>query len=68
MNKSKKRVRAKGLSDLLIGQFLLAVLLYFSVAFYESSRNMTLVVTLMLLLGVLYFSWKGMRVLWLKKG
>lgn len=68
MNKSKKRKRAKGMSDLLIGQFLLAVLLYFSVAFYESSRNMTLVVSLLLLLGVFYFSWKGMRVLWHKKG
>ncbi|GEM_PF-2395781 len=68
MNRSKKRARAKGMSDLLIGQFLLAVLLYFSVAFYESSRTMTLVVTLLLLVGVLYFSWKGMRVLWAKKG
>lgn len=67
MNKSQKRARVKGMSDLLIGQFLLAVLLYFSVAFYESSRNMTLGVSFFLLVGVLYFSWKGMRVLWVKK-
>lgn len=68
MNRLEKRGRAKGMSDLLISQFLLAVLLYFSVAFYESSRNVTLVVSFFLLLGVLYFAWKGMRVLWFKKG
>ena len=67
MDRSQKKERGKGMSDLLIGQFLLAVLLYFSVAFYESNRTVTLVVTFLLLVGVLYFSWKGMRVLWFKK-
>lgn len=67
MNRLEKIGRAKGMTDLLISQFFLAVLLYFSVAFYESSRDMTLVVSFFLLVGMLYFGWKGMRALWLKK-
>ncbi len=60
----KKKGGEKGFRDLLIGQFLLAVLLYVAVAFYETSKTLTLVLSFLLLLGIIYFSWKGFKSLW----
>lgn len=67
MAKRIKNIKeGRGFIDLLIGQFLLAVLLYVAVAFYETSREATMGVAFFLMLGVLYFSYKGMRSLWVK--
>ena len=51
----------------MIGQFLLAALLYVIVAFYESNRTMALGIGFVLLLGMLFFSIRGFRQLWAKK-
>ncbi|MFQ5587497.1 MAG: hypothetical protein ACE5F7_01540 [Nitrospiria bacterium] len=63
----EKKERGRRFGDLLIAQVLLVVLLYFSVTFFESSRGVALVGTFVLLVGVLYFSWRGMKGLWFKK-
>ncbi len=67
MGRPRKKIAAKGFSDLMIGQFLLAALLYVIVAFYESNREVALGLGLVLLLGVLFFSIRGFRQLWAKK-
>lgn len=51
----------------MIGQFLLATLLYVIVAFYESNRPIALGLGFILLLGMLFFSIRGFRQLWAKK-
>ncbi len=66
-NKLEKKERGRRFGDLLIGQCLLVVLLYFSVSFHESHRQLTLAVTLLLLGAILFFSWRGMKGLWFKK-
>ncbi|MFQ5542985.1 MAG: hypothetical protein ACE5FY_01385 [Nitrospiria bacterium] len=67
MGKRIKDIKeGKGFIDLLIGQFLLAVLLYVAVAFYEKSREATMVVSFFLIIGVLYYSFRGMKSLWYK--
>lgn len=63
----EKKERGRRFGDLLIGQCLLVVLLYFSVTFHDAARELTLVVTFMLLGGVLFFSWRGMKGIWFKK-
>ncbi|MFQ5597932.1 MAG: hypothetical protein ACE5GK_07765 [Nitrospiria bacterium] len=67
MNRLKKIKEGKGLTDLLIGQFLIAVLFYVAVAFYTSSPQATLVISSLLLIAIFYYSWRGMRQLWSKK-
>lgn len=61
-----KKAGAKGFGDLLVGQFLLAVLLYVAVAFYETAKTLTMVLSFLLLCGIIYFSWKGFKSLWAK--
>jgi len=66
MGRLKKIKEGKGFGDLLIGQFLIAVLIYVAVAFYESAPQLTLTLSGLLLIAVLYFSLKGIKQLWFK--
>jgi len=65
------RLKAKkgkeGLFNLLIAQFFLVVLLYFAVIFQDAPRSLSIAGTLLLLGAILYFSFKGIKTLWLKK-
>ena len=63
----KEKRGKEGLVNLLIGQFLIAVLLYVTVGFYEISRPFTLAAAFVLLVAIFYFSWKGMKSLWFNK-
>lgn len=63
----KEKKGKEGLFNLLIGQFFLVVLLYFAVAFHDVSRELTVGGTFILLGAMLYFSYKGIKILWMKK-
>ncbi len=67
MGRPRKKLAAKGFSDLMIGQFLLAALFYVMIAFYESHRTVALGIGFVLLMGMLFFSIRGFRQLWFKK-
>lgn len=61
MSDSKK---GKWAGDLLIAQLLLGVLIYVVVTLYPTHPKTALVAIYFLLLGILYFSWKGLKKLW----
>ena len=57
----KKR---SGVGNLLVAQLLLGVLVYVALIFYPTEPRMTMVVIYLLIMGILYFSWKGLKGLW----
>lgn len=61
MKESKK---GKGVGSLLIAQLLLGVLLYIAVTVYPIDPKIALVLIYILILGILYFSWRGLKRLW----
>lgn len=61
MSDSKK---GKGAWNILIAQLLLGILIYVVFAVYPTQPKPALVAIYFLLLGILYFSWKGLRGLW----
>lgn len=61
MPESKKR---SGVGNLLVAQLLLGLLIYAALTFYPTRPRMTLVAIYLLILGILYFSWKGLKGLW----
>ena len=63
----KKEKKGKGVFHLLIVQFLLGVLIYIAITFYPTEPKMTLGIIYILILGILYFSWRGLKELWRKK-
>jgi len=67
LGRPRKKIAAKGFSDLMIGQFFLAALFYVLIAFYENNRPIALGLGFLLLLGLLFFSIRGFRHLWAKK-
>jgi ABC-type nickel/cobalt efflux system permease component RcnA len=63
----KKEKKGKGVLHLLIVQFLLGVLIYVAITFYPTEPKMTLIVIYILILAILFFSWRGLRSLWQKE-
>lgn len=61
MSDSKKR---KGAGSILIAQLLLGILIYVVFSVYPTEPKVALVVIYLLLLGILYFAWKGLKGLW----
>jgi hypothetical protein len=61
MKESKK---GKGVGYLLIAQLLLGVLIYVAVTVYPIDTRIALILIYILILGILYFSWQGLRRLW----
>lgn len=59
--------KGSGVKNLLISQVLLVVLLYTAMAFYESEPLMTQIVVFIFVVGIVYFAWKGIKTLWVKK-
>lgn len=56
--------RRSGVGSLLLAQLLLGVLVYVALIFYPSEPRLTLLIIYLLILGILYFSWKGLKGLW----
>ncbi|HLG22061.1 MAG TPA: hypothetical protein VI382_04540 [Candidatus Manganitrophaceae bacterium] len=56
--------RGKGGGSLLVAQFLLGLLIYVALTLYPIRPKISLVVIYFLVLGILYFSWKGLKGLW----
>ncbi|HZR45307.1 MAG TPA: hypothetical protein VFA47_01290 [Candidatus Manganitrophaceae bacterium] len=61
MKESKK---GKGVGSLLIAQLLLGVLIYIAVTVYPIDPKIALILIYILILGILYFSWRGLKRLW----
>lgn len=61
MSDSKK---GKGAGNIIIAQLLLGILIYIVFAVYPTQPKPALVAIYLLLLGILYFSWKGLKGLW----
>ncbi|MFQ5781047.1 MAG: hypothetical protein ACE5J1_00505 [Nitrospiria bacterium] len=59
--------KGSGVANLLISQVLLVVLVYVAVTFYEAEPRVTQVVVFILVIGIMYFAWKGIKSLWLKR-
>jgi L-asparagine transporter-like permease len=65
--KAEPKKKGKGVLNLLIVQFLLGLLIYVALTFYPTEPKITLIVIYILVLGILYFSWKGLKELWKKE-
>ena len=61
MSDSKK---GKETGNLLIAQLLLGILIYVVFSIYPTQPKVALAAIYLLLLGILYFSWKGLKGLW----
>ena len=61
MKGSKK---GKGVGSLLIAQLLLGVLIYVAVTIYPIDTKIALILIYLLILGILYFSLRGLKRLW----
>ncbi|MFY9269361.1 MAG: hypothetical protein WAO55_06395 [Candidatus Manganitrophaceae bacterium] len=56
--------KGKGAGNLLVAQFLLGLLIYIVYSIYPTQPKPALVAIYLLLLGILFFSWKGLKGLW----
>ncbi len=56
--------KGKWSGDILIAQLLLGILIYVVFSLYPTQPKLALVVIYLLLLGIFYFSWKGLKKLW----
>jgi L-asparagine transporter-like permease len=65
--KKESKKKGKGVMNLLVVQFLLGVLIYVALTYYPTEPKITLTVIYILVLGILYFSWKGLKELWRKE-
>ncbi len=61
MKESKK---GKGVGNLLFAQLLLGVLIYVAVTVYPIDSKVALILIYILILGILYFSLRGLKKLW----
>ncbi len=61
MSDSKK---GKGAGNILIAQLLLGILIYVVFVVYPTQPTPALIAIYVLLLGILFFSWKGLKGLW----
>lgn len=61
MKESKK---GKGVGNLLIAQLLLGILIYVAATVYPIDSKVALVLIYVLIVGILYFTWKGLKGLW----
>lgn len=62
MSDSNKGKGAGG--NILIAQLLLGILIYVVFSVYPTQPKAALVIIYILLLGILYFSWRGLKGLW----
>ncbi len=63
MKESKK---GKGVGNILIAQLLLGILIFVAVTVYPSEPKVALTIIYILILGIMFFSWKGLKGLWWK--
>lgn len=64
MKESKK---GKGVGNLLFAQLLLGLLIYVAMTVYPIDPKVALVLIYILVVGILYFSWRGLKGLWEKE-
>lgn len=56
--------KGKWSGDILIAQLLLGILIYVVFSLYPTQPKIALIVVYILLLGIFYFSWRGLKKLW----
>jgi hypothetical protein len=56
--------KGKWSGDILIAQLLLGILIFIVFSLYPTQPKVALVVIYLLLLGIFYFSWRGLKKLW----
>lgn len=56
--------KGKWSGDILIAQLLLGILIYVVFSFYPTQPKIALIIIYVLLLGIFFFSWRGLKKLW----
>ncbi|MDC4227244.1 MAG: hypothetical protein MPW15_24115 [Candidatus Manganitrophus sp.] len=56
--------KGKWSGDILIAQLLLGILIYVVFSLYPTQPKIALIVIYILLLGIFFFSWRGLKKLW----
>lgn len=56
--------KGKWSGDILIAQLLLGILIYVVFSLYPTQPKIALIIIYILLLGIFYFSWRGLKKLW----
>jgi hypothetical protein len=63
---SEQKQGTEGVKWLLFTQALLVVLIYVAVAIYPNAKDAGLSLGFLILIGMIYSGWRGMRSLWKK--
>jgi hypothetical protein len=56
--------KGKWSGDILIAQLLLGLLIYVVFSLYPTQPKIALIIVYILLLGIFFFSWRGLKKLW----
>lgn len=56
--------KGKWSGDILIAQLLLGILIYVVFSLYPTQPKFALIIIYVLLLGIFFFSWRGLKKLW----
>ncbi|NKE70038.1 hypothetical protein [Candidatus Manganitrophus noduliformans] len=56
--------KGKWSGDILIAQLLLGILIYVVFSLYPTQPKIALIIVYVLLLGIFFFSWRGLKKLW----
>lgn len=56
--------KGKWSGDILIAQLLLGILIYVVFSLYPTQPKIALIIIYILLLGIFFFSWRGLKKLW----
>lgn len=56
--------KGKWSGDILVAQLLLGILIYVVFSLYPTQPKIALTVIYILLLGIFFFSWRGLKKLW----
>lgn len=56
--------KGKWSGDILIAQLLLGILIYVVFSLYPTQPKIALIIVYILLLGIFFFSWRGLKKLW----
>ncbi|MCG3111620.1 MAG: hypothetical protein LLH30_14830 [Candidatus Manganitrophus sp. SA1] len=56
--------KGKWSGDILIAQLLLGILIYVVFSLYPTQPKIALIIIYVLLLGIFFFSWRGLKKLW----
>lgn len=63
----KESKTGKGVGNILVAQLLLGILIFVAVTVYPSDPKVALTIIYILILGIMFFSWKGLKGLWRKE-